>query len=103
MQKKVIALAVAALASSAAFAQTNVTIYGVVDVGQAFVKSSGSDVANTNQGTVGRLDSNSSYIGFKGVEDLGNGLKAIFQYESGFAADTAGALSGARAAAAAAG
>ena len=34
MQKKVIALAVAALASSAAFAQTNVTIYGVVDVGQ---------------------------------------------------------------------
>ncbi len=35
MQKKVIALAVAALASSAAFAQTNVTIYGVVDVGQA--------------------------------------------------------------------
>ncbi len=96
MQKKVIALAVAALASSAAFAQTNVTIYGVVDVGQAFVKSSGSDVANTNQGTVGRLDSNSSYIGFKGVEDLGNGLKAIFQYESGFAADTAGALSGAR-------
>ena len=41
MQKKVIALAVAALASSAAFAQTNVTIYGVVDVGQSFVKSSG--------------------------------------------------------------
>ena len=32
MQKKVIALAVAALASSAAFAQTNVTIYGVMDV-----------------------------------------------------------------------
>jgi predicted porin len=96
MQKKVIALAVAALASSAAFAQTNVTIYGVVDVGQAFVKSSGSNVADTNQGTVGRLDSNSSYLGFKGVEDLGNGLKAVFQYETGFAADTAGALSGAR-------
>ena len=93
MQKKVIALAVAALASSAAFAQTNVTIYGVVDVGQAFVKSSGTA---DNQATVGRLDSNSSHIGFKGVEDLGNGLKAIFQYESGFAADTAGAIAGGR-------
>lgn len=93
MQKKVIALAVAALASSAAFAQTNVTIYGVVDVGQAFVKSSGTA---DNQATVGRLDSNSSHIGFKGVEDLGNGLKAIFQYESGIAADTAGAMAGGR-------
>src|SRR5574343_769927 len=96
MQKKIIALAVAALASSAAFAQTNVTVYGVVDMGQAFVKSSGSDVANTNQGTVGRLDSNSSYLGFKGVEDLGNGLKAVFQYETGFSTDTGGALAGGR-------
>lgn len=93
MQKKIVALAVAALASSAAFAQTNVTVYGVVDMGQSFVKSSGT--AN-NQATVGRLDSNSSYIGFKGVEDLGNGLKAVFQYETGFAADTAGGLAGGR-------
>jgi len=93
MQKKIIALAVAALASSAAFAQTNVTIYGVVDVGQAFVKSSGTA---DNQALVGRLDSNSSHLGFKGVEDLGNGLKALFQYESGFSADTAGALAGGR-------
>ena len=93
MQKKVIALAVAALASSAAFAQTNVTIYGVVDLGQAFVRSSkgttaaGADVAG--QGTVGRLDNNSSYVGFKGTEDLGNGLKAIFQLEVGYNADDA--------------
>ena len=96
MQKKVIALAVAALASSAAFAQTNVTIYGVMDVGQAFVKSSGAADGGANQSTVGRLDSNSSHIGFKGVEDLGNGLKAIFQYESGIAADSAGAMAGGR-------
>ncbi len=96
MQKKVIALAVAALASSAAFAQTNVTIYGVMDVGQAFVKSCGAANGGANQSTVGRLDSNSSHIGFKGVEDLGNGLKAIFQYESGIAADSAGAMAGGR-------
>lgn len=96
MQKKVIALAVAALASSAAFAQTNVTVYGVVDVGQAFVKSSGAANGGDNQSTVGRLDSNSSHIGFKGVEDLGNGLKALFQYESNIKADEAGGIEGGR-------
>ncbi|MCH2222496.1 MAG: porin, partial [Dechloromonas sp.] len=38
-----------------------------------------------------RVTSNSSYIGFKGVEDLGNGLKAVFQFESGLNTDgTAG-------------
>ncbi|HYO27457.1 MAG TPA: porin, partial [Azonexus sp.] len=36
MQKKLIALAVAGLASTAAFAQTNVTIYGLVDYGYAY-------------------------------------------------------------------
>jgi len=96
MQKKVIALAVAALASSAAFAQTNVTIYGVMDAGQAFVKGSTATNGTEGQPTVGRLDNNNSYIGFKGVEDLGNGLKAIFQYESNAASDTAGAMSGGR-------
>lgn len=97
MQKKIIALAVAALASTAAFAQTNVTVYGVADLGQAFVRSSASGNGNDGQGLVGRLDSNSSLIGFKGVEDLGNGLKAIFQMESNIALDTNnGGLNGIR-------
>lgn len=87
MQKKIIALALAAVAGSAA-AQTNVTVYGIVDAGQAYVKSSSDKNGAAGQSSVGRLDSNSSYIGFKGVEDLGNGLKAVFQYETGFAADT---------------
>lgn len=89
MQKKIIALAVAALASSAAFAQTNVTIYGVADATFDSVKATGStgnsdtlDYNNRN-----RVVSNSSYIGFKGVEDLGNGLKAVFQFENGLNVD----------------
>lgn len=88
MQKKIIALALAAVAGSAA-AQTNVTVYGVVDLGQAFVKSSG---VSDKQSTVSRLDNNSSYIGFKGVEDLGNGLKAVFQIESSVNPDNTGAI-----------
>ncbi|WP_434515200.1 porin [Dechloromonas sp. ARDL1] len=72
-------------------------MYGVFDVGQAFVKSSGAAGGSQfNQGTVGRLDNNSSYIGFKGTEDLGNGLKAVFQYESDFQGDQSGAIQGGR-------
>jgi predicted porin len=36
MQKKLIALAVASLASGAAFAQTNVTMYGIADAGYVY-------------------------------------------------------------------
>lgn len=96
MQKKIIAVAVAALASTAAFAQTNVTVYGVVDVQQAFVRSSGAAFGGNTQPTVGRLDAHGNYIGFKGVEDLGNGLKAVFVYESAFGTDNGAGLTGTR-------
>src|SRR5574343_1812592 len=77
MQKKIIALAVAALASTAAFAQTNVTIYGIADVGVAgsFGGGQGGQANVISGGLSG------SRIGFKGVEDLGNGLKALFTLE----------------------
>lgn len=91
MQKKIIALAIAGLASTAAFAQTNVTIYGVADATFDSVKATGAtgnsdrlDYNNRN-----RVTANSSYIGFKGVEDLGNGLKAVFQFESSVSFDAA--------------
>lgn len=83
MQKKLIALALASLAGSA-FAQTNVTIYGVADGTFEFAKASGARAGNAaNIASQTRLSSNSSLLGFKGVEDLGNGLKALFQFESG--------------------
>jgi predicted porin len=104
MQKKLIALAVAGLASTAAFAQTNVVVYGVADGTFDYVWQSGSKAASTTVNTTTnaagvitaqnttfstqdndvdftRVSANSSYIGFKGSEDLGNGLKALFQYE----------------------
>ncbi|MBS1143707.1 MAG: porin [Proteobacteria bacterium] len=77
MQKKIIALAVAGLASTAAFAQTNVTIYGIADAYVAQVRSNGS-LTSTQVGSGGL---STSRIGFKGVEDLGNGLKALFVLE----------------------
>ncbi len=86
MQKKIVALAVAGL-STAAFAQTNVTIYGVADVsGQGIsqnnVKGANASANGYNGGNVFALQSNSSLMGFKGTEDLGNGLKALFQAET---------------------
>eukprot|EP00825_Cyclidium_porcatum_P039450 TRINITY_DN4778_c0_g1_i5.p2 TRINITY_DN4778_c0_g1~~TRINITY_DN4778_c0_g1_i5.p2 ORF type:complete len:353 (-),score=54.87 TRINITY_DN4778_c0_g1_i5:87-1145(-) len=93
MQKKIIALAIAGLASTAAFAQTNVTVYGIADLSQGAVRATGTNSAHAG---VTRLDSNSSYIGFKGVEDLGNGLKAVFQFENNVTADTNGGLDGKR-------
>lgn len=74
MKKTLIALAVLGAASSVAYAQSNVTIYGVVDTG--YIKKTGED---TSMG-----ENVNSRIGFKGVEDLGNGMKATFQLEKRF-------------------
>ncbi len=90
MQKKIIALAVAALASSAAFAQTNVTVYGIADASITATSTLGDEGAATQ--TVYKVNSgtlSTSRIGFKGVEDLGNGLKALFTLEYGLAIDEA--------------
>jgi predicted porin len=71
-----------ALAGTAA-AQSNVTVYGIVDM--ALVRESGGTAAAT------KLTSGveaGSRLGFKGTEDLGGGMSAIFLLESGFQADT---------------
>ncbi|NMG44920.1 porin [Aromatoleum toluvorans] len=88
MQKKLIALAIAGLASAPVFAQSNVTVYGVVDATVESVQAKGGNAADIERRT--RVTSNSSLIGFRGTEDLGNGLKALFQVESGFNADGSG-------------
>ena len=98
MHKKLIALAVAgAIAPAMAFADTSaVTLYGTLNVDFENVKATGatagsaSDVKSRN-----RVTSNSSNIGVKGMEDLGGGLKAIFQVESSIGLDDgSGTLAG---------
>jgi predicted porin len=83
MQKKLIALAVASLVSAPVFAQSQVSVYGVID--QAI------DSGNYGAGTVTRL-TGSGYtterLGFKGSEDMGNGMKANFILELGQRTDT---------------
>ena len=88
MQKKIIALAVAGLVSGVAFAQTNVTVYGVIDQGYAYSSSSAA-TSGTNKFS-GLKDGglSGSRFGFKGEEALGNGLKAIFTMEYGKDSDS---------------
>jgi predicted porin len=94
MQKKIIALAVAsALVAPAAFADTsNVNVYGVANVSYDLVTTK--NTANTGV-NVGKVSSNTSRIGLKGSEDLGDGLSAIWQVESLINIDNAGSATNA--------
>ncbi|MFJ2987379.1 porin [Collimonas sp. NPDC087041] len=85
MKKTAFALAALGLIGASAQAQTNVTIYGVIDTSLTYTSKVGPK--NNSRFSVDSGDLSTSRIGFKGTEDLGNGLKAIFQLENGFNAD----------------
>jgi predicted porin len=90
MLKKVLCgaiVAAGALSTNIALAQSNVTIYGIVDTGVVFTTN-----ANANGNSVTKMSALSgelpSRLGFKGVEDLGDGLAAVFVLENGFSPDS---------------
>jgi predicted porin len=90
MKKSLLALAVLGSFAAAAQAQTSVTIYGVVDMSVMYQNKAGANnnsLFSMQSGTM-----SGSRLGFKGSEDLGGGLKANFQLEMGFSANT-GAVS----------
>ncbi|MDR0528728.1 MAG: porin [Zoogloeaceae bacterium] len=86
-KKTSVALAAAALASGAAFAQSSVTVNGVVDIGFSHRSDSFFD-HQKSKNSVDSGQSTGSRISFSGAEDLGNGNKAIFMLEAGFSTDT---------------
>ncbi|PPE66667.1 porin [Caldimonas caldifontis] len=78
MKKSLLALAVLGTLAGAAAAQSSVTLYGRVDLSLA--RNLGTDYMVMQNGSGSRL-------GVRGVEDLGGGLKAVFNIEHRFAAD----------------
>lgn len=76
MNKKLVALAVAA-AFAAPVAMAQITLYGKVHA----------DIRLTDDGDNKKwsINSNTSKLGFKGHTDLGDGMKAMFKYETTYA------------------
>ena len=84
MQKKLIALAIAAAFSAPAFADTNV--YGLVDAGYGSASNTTAGVKTTESGTA-FSQHHTSKVGVKSTEDLSGGMKAIFQLEMGLSSN----------------
>lgn len=90
MKKIAIKVMVMSMISGAAWAQSNVTIYGVADAGLVLERGGlAGNVSNVSSGVA-----SGSRLGFKGKEDLGNGLAANFVIENGFSMDTGAAGQG---------
>src|SRR5262245_27162305 len=77
------AVVVLSLLAAMVHAQTSVTLFGIVDLGVRQVKNGDQSVSSVSNGGL-----NTSRIGLRGVEDLGDGLSASFWLESGIRADT---------------
>lgn len=86
MKKSLIALAALA-ASSLAMAQSSVTMFGIVDVNLGYTNHNG---ANGSVYGMGHSGNSTSRLGFRGVEDLGGGLKAGFWLEGAINNDVGG-------------
>ena len=84
MKKSILAVAILGVFAGAASAQSKVTLEGTIDVGARYIKNDGSP-RNLSMGNNGL---NASQLVFSGVEDLGGGLAASFQLNSGLSADT---------------
>ncbi|HEY4316565.1 MAG TPA: porin [Herbaspirillum sp.] len=108
IHKTMIAAAVSAACAlpMLAQAQTSVTVYGKMYPDFTHVNVSGGTAAGTPVSTLSApatgahavslntQDAPNSRLGFRGTEDLGGGLKAIFQMEMGFGLDTGGGKAG---------
>lgn len=91
MKKRMAGLAMLSCASvvslafvAPALAQSSVTVYGLLDLGVNYTD-------NKDGGSLRELRSGNTYtsrLGFRGREDMGDGLNAIFNLESGIAVDT---------------
>jgi GBP family porin len=86
MKKTLLITLLTGIFSTAAHAQSSVTLYGLIDTGLTYV--SNQKVGTGGTGHSNFLMTNASVVpdrfGLRGSEDLGGGLKAIFTLENGF-------------------
>jgi predicted porin len=96
MKKHVLATAVLAACAAPVFAQSSVTLYGVIDEGFNYTNNvSVNGVGKTSYKLASGFAQGSRW-GLRGTEDLGGGLKAIFTLENGFDVNNGGLGQGSR-------
>jgi predicted porin len=86
MKKSLLAVAALSAIAGAAQAQSSVTIYGVMDAGYINQKSDGvgsSARSNGSNSLIGSSAEQTSRLGFRGTEDMGGGMSALFTVETG--------------------
>ncbi|MET3130956.1 GBP family porin [Oxalobacteraceae bacterium GrIS 1.11] len=98
MKRTLLAALLATGFASAALAESNVTVYGAVDVGLASISGASASTQTPTAALpafgAGRETKvrdgilQGSRLGFRGNEDLGNGLSALFVLEAGILVDT---------------
>ncbi len=82
MKKSILALAVLGTVAGSAFAQSSVTAFGILDVNARSIKN-----GNITIKQLGNNGYSANQLGFRGIEDLGGGLKAGFWIESALSPD----------------
>ena len=86
MKKRHIALALGSAVAISAHAQSSVTLYGSLDAGLLYVNNAGGhSMFEQSNGSL-----SNSYFGFRGIEDLGGGYKAVFNLRSAFTINNGG-------------
>ncbi|QQX89613.1 porin (plasmid) [Cupriavidus necator] len=110
MKKTAAAFATLGVMSAMAQAQSNVTLYGVLDMPIEYVanQAAGAPTVNPTTGAITRQAGGNRFAlqgsgglsgprwGMRGIEDLGGGLQALFVLESGFGVDTGNSQQGGR-------
>lgn len=85
MKKRIVALAVAGVLAAPMAAQAGVEVYGQARLSVGMIGDDNSAAGSDDSSLA--VTSHASRLGFKGSEDLGNGLKAVYQYERGIDLD----------------
>ncbi|TKC91634.1 porin [Trinickia terrae] len=87
MKKSLLALAALSTFAGVAHAQSNVTLYGIVDEGLVYTNNVATSSGHSSLTQLASGNESGSRWGLTGAEDLGGGLKAIFKLENGFNAN----------------
>lgn len=96
MKKTLIAAALLAGFAGAAQAETQVTLYGIIDAGIGYQRIKGIDGESRSKFGVNSGNQSGSRWGLRGTEDLGGGTRAVFQLESGFSSQSGRQAQGGR-------